>query len=327
MVYVHSDQYLLHIFTYNESLQAKFMMKPDKILAPIVLFTYNRPQHTQETISALQKNHYAADSTLYVYSDGPKSESDLVNIQKVRQIIAGTTGFMELKIIERDINYGLARSITEGVTEILDIHGKIIVLEDDLVTSPYFLKYMNEALELYEHEDKVASIHGYSYPVKQPLPDTFFIRGADCWGWATWKRAWNTYERNSKKLLQHIQDNKLNKDFNFNNSYRYTKMLEYQTKGKIDSWAITWYASCFISGMYTLYPYPSLIKNIGFDNSGIHTSKSNLWGNSVRTNPISIVPSLIEENAEARKAFEMFFRKINNPANILKRVINKIFFR
>ena len=157
-------------------------------LAPIVLFVYNRPEHTRKTVKALQDNDLTDESILYIFSDAAKNDDEVENVEKVREYIRTISGFKQIIIIEREKNYGLANSIISGVTEIVNKYGKIIVLEDDLVTSKYFLSFMNDALEIYKDENKVICIHGYIYPIKSELPETFFIKGADCWGWATWKR-------------------------------------------------------------------------------------------------------------------------------------------
>ncbi len=130
-------------------------------LAPIILFTYNRPWHTRQTIEALQKNLYADKSRLIILSDGPKTEIDVPKVQKVREYIKTVKGFRSIEIIEREKNWGLANNIIDGVTRIINEYGKIIVLEDDIVTSPYFLKFMNEALEFYKDEERVMHISGY----------------------------------------------------------------------------------------------------------------------------------------------------------------------
>ena len=104
----------------------------------------------------------------------------------------------------KEKKFGLAKSIIDGVGKVLDLHEKIIVLEDDLVTSPYFISFMNEALIMYKDEPKVASIHGYIYPI-EGLPDSFFIKGADCWGWATWQEKWKIFETDGKKLLNELK--------------------------------------------------------------------------------------------------------------------------
>ena len=149
------------------------------ILAPIALFVYNRQWHTHQTIEALQKNDLADESELFVFSDGPRSEADRGKVQAVREHLNAITGFKKVSVIEKDKNLGLAQSIIAGVTEIVNKFGHIIVLEDDLITSPYFLQFMNEALEFYENEDKVISMHAYIFPVKGELPESFFHEG--CW--------------------------------------------------------------------------------------------------------------------------------------------------
>ena len=154
--------------------------------APVVLFVYNRPSHTRGTVEALQKNLLARESGLFVFADAPKSDEQAESVHEVRQYIRQIGGFKSVAIVEREFNLGLARSIIDGVTAIVNKYGRIIVLEDDMVTSPYFLTYMNEALEKYADDERVASSNGYVYPVDQPLPEAFFLPGADCWGWATW---------------------------------------------------------------------------------------------------------------------------------------------
>ena len=179
-----------------------------KDLAPIVLFCYNRPWHTQQTLDALSKNDLADDSNLYIYCDGPKlgiGIKALADIEETRNIVKTENRFKSITIVESESNNGLADSIIHGVTEIVNRYGKIIVLEDDIVTSPGFLTYMNDALEVYKGEEKVMHISGYMYPVKKKLPDTFFIRPTSCWGWATWKRAWDCFEKNVDKQIKEIE--------------------------------------------------------------------------------------------------------------------------
>ena len=163
-----------------------------------MLFVYNRLNCTKRTLEALQKNELASKSELFIYSDAAKNENDLEKVAKVREYIKNIDGFKKIIIRKRKANTGLAGSIINGVTKIVNKYGKIIVLEDDLVTSRYFLRFMNEALEAYENEPRVASIHGYIYPINN-LPEAFFIKGADCWGWATWNNKWSIFERDGKK--------------------------------------------------------------------------------------------------------------------------------
>lgn len=243
----------------------------DVSLAPVLLFVYRRVFHTTAVISSLLRNEQAEYTDLIIYSDGSKSTEDAIDINLVRGYIESIAGFKSVTIIYREKNYGLSKSIVLGVTEQLQINKKVIVLEDDLVVSPNFLDYMNYFLNLYEDDEEVMSIHGYVYPTKSPYPNTFFIKGSDCWGWGTWQRAWKYYINDPVILLREIKKNKLERKFDMNNSYPFTKMLKDCALSKNDSWAIRWYASAFLKNGLTLYPSKTLVDNIGFDGSGTHS--------------------------------------------------------
>lgn len=279
-------------------------------LAPIALFAYNRLDLIQRTIESLQKNHLAVDSELFIFSDGPKDKIDSLKVNNVRNYLKTIAGFRSVKIIEKEKNIGLANSIISGVTEVVNKFGKIIVLEDDLVTSPFFLLYMNDGLNFYENEDRIISIHGYIYPVKTSLPETFLIKGADCWGWATWKRGWDIFEPNGQKLLDELKDKKLTKRFDFDNSYNYTKMLEKQTLGQNNSWAIRWYASAFLKNKLTLYPGKTLVQNIGLT-GGTHCNESisslDCYNSKFTEKQIFIRKIPIEENNNAFNEIKKYF--------------------
>lgn len=291
-------------------------------LAPIVLFTYNRLWHTQQTVEALKKNDLANQSKLFIYSDGPKNDADKKGVQEVRKYIKNINGFRRLIIVEREKNWGLADNIIDGITDIVNKYGKIIVLEDDLVASPYFLSFMNKGLDLYNDEDKVISIHGYIYPVRANLPETFFLKGADCWGWATWKRGWDQFEQDGQKLLLKLKKRKLEKAFDINGSYSYTKMLEDQIKGKINSWAIRWYASAFLNDKLTLYPGKSLVNNIGNDSSGVHCGTTDSLDTYLSNKPIIINRIPLEECVMARQEIEQYF--VSLKPSLIKKLQNRI---
>lgn len=277
--------------------------------APIVLFTYDRPVHTRMTIEALLNNKYAVDCELFVYSDGAKNEKSKDKVEITREYLTKIDGFKSIEIIKRERNWGLANNIIDGVTEIVNKFGTVIVLEDDHVTSPFFLEYMNEALDRYSDNEKVASIHGYVYPCREELPDLFFIKGADCWGWATWKRSWDIFNPDGKYLLNEIKRRRLEKDFDFDFSYPYLKMLKRQIKGKNSSWAIRWYASAFLNDMYTLYPGRSFVNQIGMDGLGTHSTVSDAFKVQISLQPIDLgkFPSTVIESLEGKIAFKNFF--------------------
>jgi len=277
-----------------------------KNLAPICLFVYNRPWHTIQTIEALKNNILAIDSDLYIYSDGPKNDLNTNDVNDVRSYIKTIKGFKNTDVILRDKNLGLANNIISGVTEIIKRFGKIIVLEDDLIASPYFLTFMNDALDLYKDDEDVASIHGYVYPIEN-LPDTFFLKGADCWGWATWERAWNIFEANGLKILNEIKQRKIEKEIDFNNSVNYMKMLKNQIKGRNDSWAIRWHLAAYLRNKFTLYPSKSFIKNIGHDYSGQHSVATNDFDPIMCENYMGLTKIPILEKIDLRERFEAYF--------------------
>ena len=276
-------------------------------LAPITVFVYNRPWHIRQTIEALKKNKLTKKSELFIFSDGPKDENDRKKVEEVRKYLREITGFKKITIIERRENLGLANSVIAGVTEVVNKYGRIIILEDDLLTSPYFLKFMNEGLNFYENENKIISIHGFIYPVKFDLPDTFFIRGADCWGWATWKRGWDLFESDGKKLLVELKKRKLTHKFDLGGSYPYTKMLIDQVNRKNDSWAIRLYASAFLKDKLTVHPGKSLIFHNGNDESGTHFGKTDKLDVELSQFPIKITKISLKENKDALKIITKYF--------------------
>lgn len=278
--------------------------------APIGLFVYSRVNHTRQTVDALRANALAEESDLIVFSGSPKSDSESQKVAEVRDYIKTISGFKSVKIVERKENLGLAKSIIAGVTETVNEYGRVIVVEDDLVTSPYFLQYMNEALELYADENKVISIHSYDYPVKKDLPETFFLKGADCWGWATWKRGWDLFEPDGKKLLNELIIKNLTKEFDYNGSYPFSKMLEDQIKGKNNSWAIRWYASAFLKEKLTLYPGKALVKNIGFDDSGVHCGSGQEYVADISLLPVKVEKIPVVHNDFAWKIIADYFQSL-----------------
>lgn len=239
--------------------------------APIALFVYNRPQHTRQTVEALKKNLLAKESDLIVFSDAPKSEAQVSAVAEVRKYIREIEGFKSLVIVERDINYGLGRSVISGVSSILDQSSRIIVLEDDLIVASSFLEFMNNALDKYENDQDVVQISGYMFPVSINIDtDAFFLPLSTSWGWASWKRAWDRFDQEAKGIAKLRSDSGLRKRFNLGGAYDYYSMLEGQLAGRIDSWAVRWQLSVFLSGGLVLYPHYSLVVNRGFDGSGTH---------------------------------------------------------
>lgn len=244
-------------------------------LAPIILFVYNRPWHTEQTLKALNINEFAAESILYIFADGPKTqatEEQLNNITEVRRIIRSKQWCKEVIITEFDENSGLANSVINGVTHVINKYNKVIVLEDDLVTSKFFLRFMNESLNFYEHDSRIFSIGGYNYPFQIPnryKKDVYIVHRTETWGWGTWLDRWNNADWNQNDWNEFLSDQKEIKKFNRGGD-DLTKLLQLQIKGQIDSWAIRWDYCHYRNDTYCLRPVKSFVNNIGFDGSGVH---------------------------------------------------------
>jgi len=281
-------------------------------LAPIVLFCYNRTYHLQRVVNSLLANAECTASDLIIYSDGTKYAKDEAPVNEVRTYIHQISGFLSIRIVEQSNNLGLAESVIRGVTEVVAQYGKIIVVEDDMEVAPYFLSYMNDALERYENDDRVACICGYLYPVKKQLPDSFFIYGADCGVWGTWSKQWQLFEPDGQKILDTILQKKWTCRFDFDGSYPYTKMLEDQIAGRNNSWAIRWYGAAFIKNKLTLYPGRSLAQDIGRDNSGVHCAADDSHNVELYLQRIPVNEIPVAHNRRAYLAFKEFFISLNN---------------
>ncbi len=296
-------------------------------LAPIILFVYNRKLHTKKTVDALKKNLLANKSELFIYSDGPKKIENFEEVLKVRKYIKTINGFKKVKIIEQKKNLGLANSIISGVTEIINKYGKAIILEDDIITSPLFLKFMNSALKYFKNVNKIWHISGWSYPINlENDSDVYFSRVMHCWGWATWSNKWKYFEKNTNKLIKNFSKkdiSKLNFD-GYNNSF--WKQVLLNKRNKINTWAIFWYATILKKNGLCLLPSKSFTKNIGFDGSGIHTFdlsyKDNISLNLKKKLNFNI--KIMENKRNILKIKNYLYA---SQKNIFLRLINKIFFR
>jgi hypothetical protein len=293
------------------------------MVAPIVLFVYNRPEHTRKTIEALSNNILASESDLFIYSDAAKDEAAIEKVNAVRSYIKAVSGFKAVTIIEREKNWGLADSIIDGVTGIVNKYGKVIVLEDDIVTSRYFLKFMNGALSYYADESSVWHICGWNCSIDPTgLGDAFFWFTLDCWGWATWKDRWISFEKDADKLIEKFSKKDIFK-FNISNSENIWGQVLANKAGKINTWAVFWYATIFQNKGLCLNPTISFVRNIGFDGSGVNCGKSSFFYNEkLCEQDISFSDIEIKENTLALRRIKKYYKKLKRPFII--RIANKI---
>ena len=245
--------------------------------APIILFAYNRPRHTARVLEALAANPEAERSLLRVFHDGLNREEHRSEWEAVGRLLTGVNGFGSVELVSRERNFGLADSIIDGVGRTIAEHGRVIVLEDDVLVSRSFLSYMNQSLEQFADEPKVMQVSAFNYPFNNSrnLPPSAFLKLATCWGWATWDRAWANFQRSDTLIEQFTPD--MIREFTVNHAYDYFwHQLLLNRLGRLNTWFIYWYASMFLAGGLALFPRRSLVTNIGFDGSGLHCTQEDV---------------------------------------------------
>jgi hypothetical protein len=243
--------------------------------APIAIFAYRRSEHLGRLIDSLLDSPLAQRSPLFVFCDGARDQADEAGVAATRTVAHERLG-TRAQIVESALNKGLAQSVIAGVSELCQRFGRVIVLEDDLVLHPQCLAFLNAALARYADEQRVFHINAYRYPLP-PASAPSFSRLVSSWGWATWQRAWVNFEPDATLLAQRLRDAKLIASLDFGGAFPFFEMLQSQAAGKVDSWAIRWYASTLLRGGLGLYPNVSQVSNAGFDNSGVHCGTGSIY--------------------------------------------------
>jgi hypothetical protein len=279
---------------------------------PIVVFAYRRPRHLKRVLDALARNPVATQSPLFIYCDGAKRAAHLDDVAATRLVARSAAGFASIEIIERKSNLGLSNSIVAGVNEVCERFGRVIVLEDDVLPTPFFLQYCNEALDKYSDDERILSIGCHTFTSDKALPETFFLNVPDCWGWGVWDRSWRQFNPNGGALLSDITDRGLADQFDFDGVYPYTQMLREQVRGGNQSWAVRWYAQAFLNKKLVLYPGRAVTQNIGFDGTGTHGGTSKGY-QRVRTaeHPISVEEIEIAESKVGRESWKHVLREMS----------------
>jgi hypothetical protein len=238
---------------------------------PVAIFTYNRPEHAQRLFESLAVNARLDECEVVIYCDGPKMAEHEAAVKASRAVVREWAGRLNARVIEKANNAGLAKSIVEGVTGLCSEYGQVIVLEDDLVVSPYFLEFMLAGLRRYANDSQVMQISGHMFPVAHSnKEDGIFLPYSVTWGWATWERAWRAFSWEGKRTIELLQDQAVRHRFDFNGAHPYSALLEARLAGKNQSWGILWYWAVFCAGGMVLHPRLSLVRNEGFDGSGTH---------------------------------------------------------
>lgn len=300
-------------------------MKPGG-LAPILLFVFCRADHARKTLQALAANELASDSDLIVYADAARHEGEKPAVEATRAVVRAAQGFRSVTLVERPANFGLARNIIEGVSDLCARHGRVIVLEDDIVTSPQFLAFMNAALDKYKDDSKVWHVSGWNYPMDTAgLDDAFFLRVMNCWGWATWADRWQYFEKNPGQLVKEF-DRKSIAQFDLEGTGVFWSQVLGNLQGRLNTWAIFWYATIFKHQGLCLNPAVSYVENIGFDGTGTHTgTRDSVHSSAVLcTRAATRWPPRVEESALGIDRVRHFYRHAIARPSLPRRVAARL---
>ena len=301
-------------------------------VAPIAYFCYNRPDHTRRSLEALRKNYLAPQSKLFIFSDGPKNEKAVQGVKEVREYIkSNTEGFASVEIIEREKNYTCPGNIIDGCKRVAEEFGRLVVVEDDILTSPYFLTYINDGLELYKDDDKVGAISAWLDPqytvLGDKLPESFFMNVVHIWGWGTWWRVWKDYEFDAGKLLEQIKAAGREDEFNLGvKSKPNSRNLQLQAAGKICTWDYQLGASAFLHNRISLSSRYAYSNNIGCDGTGIHCGPTDYYKVNVRLSeeyhPLKKIPIELNEEICKIRRRNLWIKELKN---LIYRALRKIY--
>lgn len=290
--------------------------------APVAFFAFNRALHAQRTLAALALNAPASQSALHVFIDGPRNAAERVLVDEVIGVATSAAGFASVQVHVAESNQGLYASITSGVSTVLRSWDRVIVVEDDILVSPDFLAYMNDALGRFKDDSRVACIHGFSPPLRD-LPDYFFLPGGDCWGWATWADRWCLFNDDARSLLRTIDSRGGLRAFAASHGYESLRQLAQRVRGKNQSWAILWHASLFLAGRLTLHPGKTFVQNIGNDGSGVHSGVSDAYTSAFRGSYSGIPDLAVTADESSARAVSDFMDGVAGQGlfSRLKRVV------
>lgn len=299
---------------------------------PVIIILYNRPKHTEKLFNSIINAKNYNRFNFYVFCDGAKNQNDIEKINEIKTIVKSFKKKINIKTFYRKKNIGLILNITNSINSVLSKNNFAIILEDDLVLHKNFFNFMDVSLEKYKKNDNVFQISGYSYPIKNYNKKHYFLSLSSCWGWAITARNWKNFAKflNNKKLLMFYylkikKNSSIKNSFNYGNSYNYFSMLKKFFNNKVNSWGIIFYLYLFVENKLTLFPNNSLVRNIGFDGSGNHKSKNNLFNSEFQNTNLSNFPDKVVEKSIHRLKVENFFKEnLSLYAKIKNRIYEKI---
>lgn len=301
------------------------MVQSDSPYAPIILFAFNRPDHLKITMETLAKCELANQSRVIVVMDGPRDGEDRCKQAIMIRDLQLVSGFANVEVRTRELNVGLEQSISTGITAVMTEYGRAIVLEDDILVSPHFLRFMNDALEFYRDKKQVWHISGWNFPIPvADLAPSFLWRTALGWGWATWADRWQYYKRDPHALIQ-CWDQIDIQEFNLYGSFDFWGQVVKNASGQLHTWAIFWYAIIFEHGGLCLNPTRAMTTNIGFDGSGTHDAgiEFTLAYDPQFDYAKDSLPTVLQENRQVVSAIIQYNKQMQLEKQVAKNQTNK----
>lgn len=294
-------------------------------VAPVILFAYNRPEHLAKTIHTLAKCELAAQSRVIVMIDGPRNEEDRRKQERMLFDLDVVSGFANLDVRTRKINVGLEQNISTGITAVMAEYGRAIIMEDDILVSPHFLRFMNDALDFYEDKKQIWHISGWNFPVPAAdLPSSFLWRTALGWGWATWADRWQHYKRDPDALIQRLDQIDI-QQFNLYGCFDFWDQVVKNVSGQLHTWAVFWYSTIFEQGGLCLNPTKAMTTNIGFDGAGTHDAGTEftLAYDSQFDYTKDGLPAELQENRQVVSAIIQYNKQIQCEKQLVQHQTNK----
>lgn len=300
-----------------------------KKLAPLLIFVYNRGELTKQMLCAVNKNDMARHTDLYVFSDGPKKESDIEKVMAVRTVIhdfSKDNNFKTIHVFEAEENKGLANSIISGVTQIINKYGNVIVLEDDLIVANNFLEFMNDCLDFYKENNKIWSIGGTTYKLKSLenySKDIYACYRGESGGWATWSDRWGKVDWDVTDYDAFMNDSRRKARFR-RGGYDMVSALQMQMEGKTDSWAIRWCYQQAKENMYTILPKINLVMNIGWEGSGTHSGNRDYFHTELSDEKFEYILEDVEISEKIMREFRKYFFPLWPEYDLAISYVNKV---
>ena len=293
--------------------------------SPVAYFVFNRPRHAEESFAAIRARK---PSELFIIADGPREKypEDVVRCREVHKIVDVIDWPCKVHRNYSETNLGCKRRVSTGLDWVFSQVGRAIILEDDCVASPDFFLFCDTLLERYLTDERIWVVSGNSYQPQYRNGDGsyYFSKYPDCWGWATWRRAWRHYQGELPFLEEWKKSLRWRECFPVRVEQRYWDWIFTSVQaGKIDTWDYPWLACAIYGGGLAATPNANLVKNIGFDNEATHT-KGDDRRFSYELTPLGgmVHPSEVKPDLQADERYRKTF--FANHDGLWRRLMRKV---